>query len=42
MDKETKPVDALKKLQADLVEAVEKGDFEKAARLRESIKNLVK
>lgn len=29
-----------KKLQADLVEAVKKGDFKKSARLRESIKNI--
>ena len=29
-----------KKLQADLVQAVKKGDFKKAARLRESIANM--
>ena len=33
---------SLKKLQADLVEAVKKTDFKKAKRLRESIKNLQK
>ena len=33
---------SLKKMQADLVEAVKKTDFKKAKRLRESIKNLQK
>jgi hypothetical protein len=35
-----KPVNNKKKIQADLVEAVKKGDFKKSARCRESLKNM--
>ena len=39
-EKEIKASNQKKKFQAELVEAVKKGNFKKAAKLRVSIKNL--